>query len=812
MGSSDNAPATGDLHSRLQQSLGTTYALERELGGGGMSRVFLATESRLRRSVVVKVLTPELAADVSVERFEREIVLAAQLSHPSIVPVLTAGDANGLPYYTMPFVEGQSLRARLAAGGPPPQLEAISILRDVARALSYAHDHGIVHRDIKPDNVLLAGDAAVVTDFGIAKAITVARADGGSSTLTTAGSTLGTPAYMSPEQATGDPAADFRSDIYSFGCLAFELLSGEPPFGRRPGHQLLAAHLAERPPDILVKCADCPRALATIVMRCLEKNPATRPQSAREILQVLDAVITGAGEAAPALRAMSRRTVRRVAPVVAILLVIAAVAVALIQSRGTGHEARGDATVPRSIAVLPFSNVGPDTADAYFADGMSEELGTALSKVRGLRVVAPTFRSAGRDVDPNEVGKTLGVDALLTGTVRRAGDEMRLNVKLTRVRDGSVLWSEQYRKTVRHIFAVQDEMASAIVSALRVQLSPTGATSVAALAGVARGTSNLEAYDQYLRGQANLRRRGAGIRVAAAQFEAAIAKDTGFARAYSGLSAALALLPYFAAVPPDSVFGGAMTAARHALARDSTLAEAHTSMALAYQHAFQWQRAEEEHRRAIAADSTDAQAHMHYARFLTSVARPREALDEALRAKSLDRYSAVIAAWVATTLRLSGKLDAAVIEATRAIELDSVNPPTQAHAAQAFLAVGRKADARAAADRIPRELPLAWAGIMADVHGMSGDPAPAVRLIRDIEQMRPRPWGAESSLAWALLGIGDSTRALAALERALDAREMWPSFFSLLEPMYDPVRHSARFATLVRRVGLDPALFMAPSR
>jgi Flp pilus assembly protein TadD len=183
-----------------------------------------------------------------------------------------------------------------------------------------------------------------------------------------------------------------------------------------------------------------------------------------------------------------------------------------------------------------------------------------------------------------------------------------------------------------------------------------------------------------------------------------------------------------------------------------------------------------------------------------------------LRAKSLDRYSAVIAAWVATTLRLSGKLDAAVIEATRAIELDSVNPPTQAHAAQAFLAVGRKADARAAADRIPRELPLAWAGIMADVHGMSGDPAPAVRLIRDIERMRPRPWGAESSLAWALLGIGDSTRALAALERALDAREMWPSFFSMLEPMYDPVRHSARFATLVRRVGLDPALFMAPSR
>jgi len=302
VGSSDNAPATGDLHSRLQQSLGTTYALERELGGGGMSRVFLATESRLRRSVVVKVLTPELAADVSVERFEREIVLAAQLSHPSIVPVLTAGDANGLPYYTMPFVEGQSLRARLAAGGPPPQLEAISILRDVARALSYAHDHGIVHRDIKPDNVLLSSGSATVTDFGIAKAISAARTDGGSGheTLTQVGTSIGTPTYMAPEQAAADPDVDHRADIYSFGITAYEMLTGRPPFCDSSPRKLLAAHLTEPPEPILARRPDTPPALAAMVMACLEKEPADRPQSARALLHVLEIVQAGEQRAARA--------------------------------------------------------------------------------------------------------------------------------------------------------------------------------------------------------------------------------------------------------------------------------------------------------------------------------------------------------------------------------------------------------------------------------------------------------------------------------------------------------------------------------
>jgi eukaryotic-like serine/threonine-protein kinase len=818
VGSPDDAPATTDLRAQLQESLGSAYTLERELGGGGMSRVFLATEARLRRHVVVKVLTPELAAGVSADRFEREIMLAAQLSHPNIVPLLAAGDTNGLPYYTMPFVDGESLRGRLAVSGRPPLLDAVNILRDVARALAYAHDRGVVHRDIKPDNVLLASDAAVVTDFGIAKAIITSRATGAGTSqslapnLTGLGVALGTPAYMAPEQVGGEPTVDFRSDLYSLGCLAIELLTGEPPFGRRPIHQLLAAHLAELPPDLRAKCPDCPQALATIVMRCLEKDPAARPQSAREVLQVLDAVSKQSGEPHSPADPVSRVSLRRAVPAAVAIVVIAAASV-LVLRRSSEPSTNAASTMPRSIAVMPFTNASGDTADTYFADGMAEELATALSKVRGLRVVArnSAFRSGGRDVDPNEAGRTLRVDALLTGVVRRAQDQMRLNVRLTRVSDASLIWSEQYQRLPRDVFAVQDEVTRAIVSALQGQLSPTGATSVATLAGVARGTTNLEAYDWYLKGVADLRRRGSGVRLAAEEFRMAIAKDTGFARAYSGLSAALELFPYFAPVSKDSVYDAAMSAAGHALARDSTLAEAHTSMALAYQHAFQWQRAEGEYRKAIAVDSSDAATHLHYARFLTYVGRPGAALDEARRAEALDPFSAVIAGWVATAQRLSGNPAEAVMKARHAIELDPSNPGALIQATLTFLAAGRTDEARAAADRVPLGLPGVWPGIIAYVHAAAGDTVPAARVVREIDRTPTRPWGAETALAYAWLGLGDTSRALSALERALDTHEMWPSNFSALEVVFDPLRTSPRFLAMLRRVSLDPSLYLAPS-
>ena len=297
--------SASQIREQLQATLGNAYTIERELGGGGMSRVFVALETALGRKVVVKVLPPELLAGVNVERFNREILLAAKLQHPHIVPVLSAGETQGLPFYTMPYVEGESLRARLAraaASGPMPVSEAVSILRDVARALAFAHDRGIVHRDIKPDNVLISGVSATVTDFGIAKAFSASRTQAQGETLTMVGTSIGTPAYMSPEQAAGDPTADHRADIYSFGCMAYELLAGQPPFTDKAPRKLLASHMSEKPRPITELRADTPPALADMIMRCLAKEADDRPQSAAAVAQVLENVTSsGHGEAMPAV-------------------------------------------------------------------------------------------------------------------------------------------------------------------------------------------------------------------------------------------------------------------------------------------------------------------------------------------------------------------------------------------------------------------------------------------------------------------------------------------------------------------------------
>jgi serine/threonine protein kinase len=316
-----------ELRDRLQGTLGGTYSLERELGGGGMSRVFVATETALGRSVVVKVLPPDLVGSVNMDRFRQEIRLAARLQHPHIVPVLAAGEVEGIPFYTMPLVEGRSLRAQLREDGALPLAEAVGVLADVAKALAYAHEHGVVHRDIKPDNVLLSGGAAMVTDFGIAKAISESTTQTTAARLTTAGTSVGTPAYMAPEQAAGDPTTDHRADIYALGCLAYELLSGAPPFAGLPPRRQLAAQIGEMPPPISRLRPDLPSRLAKLVMRCLRKDPAERPQTAAEVVRVLETVTTTDTEPAAIPAAL-------LVPVVLgralALYVVAAVAVVLL--------------------------------------------------------------------------------------------------------------------------------------------------------------------------------------------------------------------------------------------------------------------------------------------------------------------------------------------------------------------------------------------------------------------------------------------------------------------------------------------------
>ena len=466
-------------------ALSGSYTLERELGGGGMSRVFVATEDRLGRRVVVKVLSPELAAGVSAGRFEREIRFAASLQQANIVPLLATGELSGIPFYTMPFVEGESLRARLARSAPLPIGECVDILRDVTRALGYAHAHGVVHRDIKPDNVLLSHGTAVVADFGIAKAISAARTSAGNPTLTDAGSSLGTPSYMSPEQVAGDEQVDHRADLYALGCMAYELLTGRPPFVAPSPQRVLGAHISETPRPVAELRPETPAPLAAIVMKCLAKDPAGRPADAAELSRALEES-TGPNASH---RRPSRWTRLPVAGRVALLGVVA-LGVAIVGVAVGRGRSRAAAPAERSVAVLPLRNLSGDKANDYFGEGLAEEITDVLSKA-GVRVIGRSSAAAlaARGVDPGDIAKQLGVGALLQGSVQRAGDDVRVTVQLTSAGDGATIWSETYDKQLKDVFAVQDQIARSVASALRVTLAGGAQASLARVETVGSGSA-----------------------------------------------------------------------------------------------------------------------------------------------------------------------------------------------------------------------------------------------------------------------------------------------------------------------------------
>jgi TolB-like protein len=492
--SGESDPLAADLRAYLQQSLGAGYTLERELGGGGMSRVFVAQDHALGRNVVVKVLPPELAAALSAERFKREIMLSAALQHPNIVPVLSTGTTERLPYFIMPFVEGESLRVRLGRG-PLSVREAVSVMKDVARALAYAHGRGVIHRDIKPDNIIISGATATVTDFGVAKAVAASRAGPvrgtsevrtpGGSTITHAGVSLGTPAYMAPEQAAADPNTDHRADIYALGIVAYEMLVGAPPFHGRSPQALLAAQLTELPRPISQRRYGVPAALERLIMQCLEKNPADRPRQAGDMVRALDdpELLSGAPAIAPQAAAMRRR--RSVGRWISGGVAIVAVALAAAYAAGAfgggePTETAVGALSPASIAVLPIADASQDNAGRELADGLTEALTNALGRVPGLRVASRTAAAGaqGQSGGVQEIGRALGVGKLVEGTVQRRGDTFRTTVRLLDVRDGFTEWSQTYDRPIARGFAAQDEIATEVAAAIAWRLAlpaPPGA-------------------------------------------------------------------------------------------------------------------------------------------------------------------------------------------------------------------------------------------------------------------------------------------------------------------------------------------------
>jgi eukaryotic-like serine/threonine-protein kinase len=576
-----------NLLQELRATLDGAYVVERELDGGAMARVFVADETRLRRKVVIKVLPPDLAAAVSGERFEREILLSAALQHPHIVPILTAGKIGGLPYFTMPFVEGESLATRLRSAGPLPIADAVRLLREVASALEYAHARGIVHRDIKPGNVLVSGGYAVVTDFGLAKALDAATS--ARSHISSHGIAVGTPAYMAPEQAIADPHMDHRADVYAWGVLAYECLTGAPPFADRTVQQTIAAHISETPEDVTHLRPDTPAPLEEIVMRALQKRPADRQQSAGAIVEALDDLgpLGGSGglDRSSGGATPRQRTVGRAAMLATAGAAVVALAWLPVRAWLTRPPSQRP---PVSMAVLPFVNTGSED-QAYFADGITDEVRGKLASLPGLEVIAggssDQYRHTTKPLE--QIGRELGVRYLLTGRVEwervpngTANGTSRVRVapelvQVLDVRTPTTTWSQPFNADLSDVFQVQGQIAEQVAAALNVALARGERTVLET-----RPTKSLPAYDAFLHGEAIRATSGsnpATLRRALDAYVLAASLDSTFALAWAEMSITSSAL-YVNETPQPADRDRARSAAERALTLAPTLPEAYRAL------------------------------------------------------------------------------------------------------------------------------------------------------------------------------------------------------------------------------------------
>ena len=740
------APAWGSV-------LSDRYTIERELGGGGMATVWLAEEKKHGRKVALKVLRPELTASLGADRFLREIGISARLSHPHIVPLIDSGEANGVLYYVSPFVGGGSLRERLDAEKQLSIKDALRITHEIGVALGYAHRHGFVHRDVKPENILFADGHAVLADFGIARACAGCTTD---SSITDAGIAVGTPEYMSPEQASGETEIGTTSDVYSLACVLYEMLTGQPPFPGSNARAAMARHVTETPRPVRALRPDASPAIERAIARALAKDPAERFPSIGDFCEALDDTRVEAHSTAPT----------------------------------------------RSVAVLPFVNASPEPANEYLSDGITDELINALAKVKGLRVPSRTtvFALKGRPQDVRAVGALLGASVVLEGSVRRSGERLRIAAQLTSSDDGRLLWSERYDRNLDDMFALQDEIAGTIVNTLRTtwfaeleQPEP------------ARQTASIKAYGSYLRGRfAWNKRTQTGVVEAIQFFEEAIAEDPRYAQAYAGLADAYALHVDYRSMPVTEAFARAKEYATKALALDESVAEAHVSLAWTmFIHDWDWAGAEREFRRAIELDPRYATAHQWYAMLLTSQARFEESLVEAHASLELDPGSVSIRRGVGWLYLYARRFDPALYHLGRAVEM---NPFAEETYRVLGLAHSLKGD-HAEAERVLRQavsLPGAGPndlGTLAYALGRSGKTDEAREILTQLQKRAEQDYVSPVAFAMCALGLGDVDAAFHWAERAFEERRGWLAY-AKVNPTFEPMRSDPRFAQLLARMNL----------
>lgn len=787
-----------------QPALSDRYLIERELGRGGMATVYLARDVRHDRQVAIKVLEPHIAA---AERFLREIRIAARLTHPHVLGVHDSGESGGRLFYVMPYVEGETLRARLARDGALPIADALRLARELADALAYAHAHGVVHRDLKPENVLLSGGHAVVADFGIAKALAAATSEGDArSTLTATGVALGTPAYMAPEQAVADAAMDHRVDLYALGLITYEMLTGSHPFGGRTAQAIAVAHLTEAPAPVRDRRPDAPPALSELVMQLLAKDPAARPQTAQEVVRALDELTTGVSSAVRP-RTASRPVQFAIATVV---LIIAAAG-----GYAWWRSSRAHAAVPsgiQTVAVLPFENVSGSHDDEYFSDGLTDELAHALARVPGLRIAGRTSSYAfkGKAVSAQEIGRTLDVRAIVDGSVRHAGNQLRVTTQLVSTTDGKVMWDSVYQSQSGDVFAVQDQFTRAIVSALAPSLGVTAGASVRMDAS--RGTSDEQAYELYLKGHYDWVQRDSMTR-AIDYFHRAIARDPRFARAYAGLAMTYEVLPNFVADPADSLMGYAEAAAAKAIALDSTLADAHLALAtvLEVQH-LQFRGAQAHYRAAATAEPSNATAHHWWGASLLNLGHTDEAIAELARAKQADPLLKSAASMYANALVFDRRFPEAMTAARYVLSLDSTFHYGLLNLGMAQMFGGQPDSAVVTLDRATRlhpEDPRMW-GALLFAYAAAGRWADAERVRQHLRQPGVDDFdGIQSAFADLVFGNREP------LVRLLTSDDGLKRFIKAggvigCDPFFDPLWSDPRFREKMQSLGIEPCPLVRP--
>jgi eukaryotic-like serine/threonine-protein kinase len=765
------------------------YRIERELGRGGMAVVYRARDVPHDRAVAIKLFPADSIDPAGARRFAQEIAFAARLQHAHIVPLYDSGVHEGRPYYVMPCVKGESLRQWLQR---EPQLaldEALRLAGEIAEALAHAHERGVVHRDVKPENVLLEGGHARVADFGIGRALDRA----GGTELTGSGLAIGTPAYMGPEQVSGSHDLDGRADLYSLGCVLYEMLAGEPPFTGPTSASVLHQQLSAPAPDVRSMRPDVPAAVAGLVARLLAKTPADRPRDANEVVRTLHALAAAplgapATIAPPARRHATRRWMWGAAGAV-----LAAAALAA----GWWALARGPSL--RSLAVLPLENLSHDPEQEYFADGMTEELINELGRISALRVISRTsamvYKNARRPLP--EIAGALHVGAVVEGSVMREGDRVRLNAELVQARPERSLWSDRYVRPLRSIMALQAELSQTIAHRVQATLTTTERTRVARA-----GRVDPLAHEAYLRGRYQLNRvNEQGYRSAMASFQRAIEIDSSFAAGWAGLSEAYYTLSDLY-LSPDEAMPKARSAAERALQLDPDLAEARTALALVLaQYERRWKGAEEEYQASLKLDPSTSLTHLFYSQLLMETGRVHEALDEARRAQVSDPLSPYVAGWMAYDLYYAGDYARAIARYQEMLRADSAYAVPYYSIAQCDVELGRFDDAihmtrraeavgDSRAPRLFRAYALARAGRGAEARALLDS------LDRQAGRGGLEPW----SRGIVLCALGDRDGAFVALDQALAAHSedlLWIQ----VDPKLRALRGDPRYARLLKRMG-----------